>query len=355
MRAAVLATLLSLMLVLLAACSGTAAPPDSPSTGAEGGTGTGTGTDSGSGSAAAPSDNEVIIYASAEEYRIEYWQQRLDEALPEYEITIEYLPTGNLAARLQAEGAQTPCDIIGELDYGYLGGMTDQLADLSALDTSAYLPDLLPDSHTYLPMYRNGGCIAVNTSVLQAKGLPVPHSYEDLLDPQYKGLISMPNPKTSGTGYMFLKSLVNAWGEEEAFAYFDQLAPNILQFTESGSGPVNALIQGEVAIGLAMTGQAVVEINEGAPLDILYFEEGSPFSLYGVAVIKGRLEDPAVAAVLDFFNNTLIYEDKERFFPEKIYTDVDIEMENFPVGIVYADMSDNTPEERERLLGIWQY
>ncbi|MDR1421345.1 MAG: extracellular solute-binding protein, partial [Coriobacteriales bacterium] len=290
-----------------------------------------------------------------EEYRIEYWQQRLNETFPDYDITIEYLPTGNLAARLQAEGSDTPCDIIGELDYGYLGGMTDQLADLSTLDTSAYLPELLPADHKYIPMYRNGGCIAINTEVLASRGLPIPTSYQDLLDPQYAGLISMPNPKTSGTGYMFLKNLVNAWGEEEAFAYFDALAPNILQFTESGSGPVNALVQGEAGIGLAMTGQAVIEINEGAPLAILYFEEGSPFSLYGVAVIDGHLEKPAVAAVLNFFNTTLIYEDKELFFPEKIYRDVDIQMDNFPSGIVYANMDNNTPAERDRLLGIWQY
>ena len=30
--------------------------------------------------------------------------------------------------------------------------------------------------------------------------------------PQYKGLVTMPNPKSSGTGYNFVKSLVNAWG-----------------------------------------------------------------------------------------------------------------------------------------------
>ena len=84
---------------------------------------------------------------------------------------------------------------------------------------------------------------------LEEKNLAVPTSYADLLKPEYKGLVSMPNPKSSGTGYMFLKSLVNAWGEEEAFAYFDQLAENILQFTSSGSGPVNALVQGEAAIG----------------------------------------------------------------------------------------------------------
>ena len=52
-------------------------------------------------------------------------------------------------------------------------------------------------------------------------------TYEDLLKPEYKGLISMPSPKASGTGYIFLKALVNSMGEDKAFAYFDKLSKNV--------------------------------------------------------------------------------------------------------------------------------
>ena len=165
----------------------------------------------------------------------------------------------------------------------------------------------------------------------------------------------MPNPKSSGTGYMFLKSLVNAWGEEEAFEYFDGLAKNILQFTSSGSGPVNALVQGEVAVGLGMTSQAVTAINDGAELEILYFEEGSPSSLYGYAIIEGKQDRQCVKEVFDFFYTTLVDEDKELFFPEKIYKDKTFVVENYPQDIPYADMSNNTAEEKLRLLEMWKY
>ena len=87
----------------------------------------------------------------------------------------------------------------------------------------------------------------------------------------------MPNPKSSGTGYMFCKALVNEWGEDKALEYFDKLSENILSYTSSGSGPINALIMKEAAIGLGMTPQAVTKINEGqTELKIKYFEEGSP-------------------------------------------------------------------------------
>jgi len=298
---------------------------------------------------------KVVLYLSSEEYRVSYFQGRLKEEFPDYEIVLEYLPTGTHAAKLEAEGLDTDCDISFELDYGYLGSLEDLFADLSGYDTLPYLDELIPASRKYIPELRNGGCIAVNRGILDQKGLPVPETYSDLLKEEYRGLISMPNPKASGTGYMFLKSLVNAWGEDQAFAYFDALTPNILQYTSSGSGPVNALVQGEAAIGLAMTAQTVTEINKGAGLEIHFFEEGSPYSLYGMAMIKGKEERLAVREVFEFFLDTLVVEDKERFFPEKIFKDRDFVLENYPSEIPYADMSGDSSAEKARLLEKWDH
>ena len=301
------------------------------------------------------SSNNVVIFSGAEEYRNKYFQERLNDQFPEYNISIEYMPTGNLAAKLAAEGTDTDIDIIYDLDCGYAGMVEQYLADLSAYDQSIYVDDCQVASNKYLIEYRNGGAVIINPKVLAAKGIDEPTCYADLLKPEFKGLISMPNPKSSGTGYMFLKSLVNAWGEEEAFDYFDKLAENILQFTSSGSGPVNALVQGEVAVGLGMTPQAVLQINEGANLKILFFEEGSPFCLYGYAMPEGKQNKRAVRDVFDFFYTTLVMEDDKNFVPEKIFKNVDFEVENYPINIPYADMSGNTTEEKLRLLDNWEY
>ncbi len=300
-------------------------------------------------------DNTVVIYSSAEMYRNEYIQKRLREEFPQYDIIVGYMPTGNQAAKLLVEGEKSECDISYDLEYGYVEKLKDVLADLSGYDTSRYMEDMLDENHRVLPECRNGGCIAINTEILEKHGLPEPESYEDLIKPEYKGLISMPNPKSSGTGYMFLKSLVNAWGEEKAFAYFDALSKNILQFTSSGSGPVNALVQGEAAIGLAMTSQAVMENNNGAKLKIKFFKEGSPYSRYGAAMVEGKQDRQCVRDVFEFLDSTLIAEDKEKFFPEKIYKDVDFNVQGYPQDIQYADMSNDTKAEKERLLEKWVY
>ena len=297
----------------------------------------------------------VVIYTSAEENRREAMQVDLNARFPNYIIRIEYYSTGDLLTKLLSEGTDTECDIIGEMEYANLDRIIELLADLSAYNTSVYTADMIPNEPRYLPWYRNGGCIAVNRIVLSERGLPVPESYNDLLNPVYQGLISMPNPISSGTGYMFLKSLVNAWGEQRAFEYFDALSKNILSFTSSGSGPVNALKEGEAAIGFAMTAQTVGAINDGFPLRIHFFEEGSPFSLYGIGIIKGKEIRREVNEVFDYIVNVWTEMDKLLFCPERIFNDREFTLPNFPINIRYANMLNNTSEEKERLLERWTH
>jgi iron(III) transport system substrate-binding protein len=301
--------------------------------------------------------NEVLIFTSSEDFRIEHLQKRLDEQFPQYKVIISYTTTGNLAAKLKAEGTETDCDIIGELDAAYLEGILDNLADLSSYDSSIFLDELVPVHHKYLPFIKSAGCIIINEKFLADRNIPLPTSYQDLIKPEYKGVLSMPNPKSSGTGYFFLKNLVNAWGEDEAFAYFDKFADNVLQFTSSGSGPVNALIQGEAGIGLGMTFQAVTVMNtKGVPLKIVYFEEGSPYTVYGMGMIKGKDARKAVKDVFNFYVYTLTREDKELFVPEQIFKSQANNVPNYPQNVKTADMRgiESLPE-KERLLAKWKY
>jgi iron(III) transport system substrate-binding protein len=145
-------------------------------------------------------NNQVIIFTSTEDFRTEHMQQLLTERFPDYSITLQVLSTGNHAARVRAEGTSTEADILVNLETGYLEGLQDVLADLSSFGSDEFLPELVPAQHRYLPWDKSSGAIVINREKLSSLGLPVPANYRDLLKPVYKGLISMPNPKTSGTG-----------------------------------------------------------------------------------------------------------------------------------------------------------
>ena len=301
------------------------------------------------------SKKTIIIYTSAESFRIDYMNKRMKEQFPDYDVRIEYKSSGDQASLMKAAGTSVECHITHDLEYGNAADLASLgiFADLTnVIDFSNFVEDTTVSQY-YAPELRNGGAIILNMDVINERGLDEPTCYADLLDPQYQGLISMSNPKTSGTGYMFLLSLVNDWGEDEALDYFDKLSENILAFESSGSGPVNKLITKEVAIGFGMISHAVQQINEGANLKILFFEEGAPYSLYGQAIIAGNETDPAVMEVFDFLVNDITEEMCELFYPEKLYKDKDFTIENFPASVTYSNMTNNTPERKAQLLSKW--
>ena len=306
----------------------------------------------------AAKDNTIVIYSCAEDYRNEYYLTELQKKFPECSFVLDYQTSGGAAAKLKAEGNQTQGDILLSWEYTYFDMLTDSLADLSYFDMSKYLDDMLPAFPKYLPELRNSGAIVVNTEVLSEKGIAEPVSFADLIKPEFKGLLSMPNPKSSGTGYMFLKNLVNAWGEDAAFDYFDKFAENIVQFTSSGSGPMNALVQKEAAVALGMTGQAVAMLNNGAPFKIIFFEEGAPFSQYGHAMTKkaeSREDYAKLQEVFDYLVNVVTPACDALFFPEQVFVDKVFSLPNYPQNIPYGDMSNNSTEEKTRLLEKWMY
>lgn len=300
----------------------------------------------------------IVICASSEQYRNDALQEQLSEAFPDRNIIVMYMSTGKAAAKVYAEGTATQIDMLVGLETGYLHKISHNLADISGLSRIPYVEGVRPsdNDNLWVTWERQAGAIIVNKDILAKYGLEAPETYEDLLKPEYKGLIAMPDPKSSGTGYFFYKNWVNLWGDEKALAYVDALYGNLKQFTESGSGPIKLLRQGEVAVGLALTFQAVSEINDGQPFDIIYPPEGSPYSLTGTAIIEGHQEKDGVQEVYDYIIHNFLVYDKAQFSPEIIYEGQTIALENYPEDISYADMSGiQDDKEKERLLALWKY
>ena len=302
--------------------------------------------------------NHIIICASTEQFRNDDLQQQLNEKFPQYNITVMYMPTGKAAAKIYAEKENSEVDIVIALENGYLYNIAEYLDSVEGISDVEYLEEMTPEANEnlWITWERYAGSIVVNTEILEKYGLEAPKSYEDLLKPEYKGLVAMPDPKSSGTGYLFYKNWVNTMGEEEALAYIDELYNNIKQFTESGSGPMKMLRQGEIAVGLGLTFQAVNAISDGHPLEIIFPEEGSPYSLSGTAVIKKHMEKEGVREVFEFIANDFFKYDKENFSPEKVYENQINNIEGYPQDIEYADMTGIYDlNEKERLLELWKY
>lgn len=118
-----------------------------------------------------------------------------------------------------------------------------------------------------------------------------PKTWEDLLDPRWKGKIQMPNPAASGTatltvlGRMMLE-MQKGRTEKDAWNYFEQLNKNVAVYPESGAAPTRAVAKGEAQIGICFSFMPWSLAARGESVDFI-MPDLSPVIANPVAMVKG--------------------------------------------------------------------
>ncbi len=298
--------------------------------------------------------NDVIIYSSQEEERDQALKEQLKEKFPNINVVVQHIGTGNSAAKIKTEGEKIEADIVIDLETAHMVDLQDNFANISYFDDSIYL-DGVNTSDNYLTWVKYTLNLIIDNKYFKDHKLSIPKTYDDLLKPEYKNIIAMPDPKTSGTGYGFFLNTVNIMGEDKAIEYFKKLKNNMREFTTSGSGPTNLLKQGEIAMAMGMTAQGVQAINEGYDYSIVSLETGSPYNTTSCGIIKGHEDKENVKEVFEFLVNEFGRYDKENFMPDIILKDQNNKVANYPDNLIDADMTGiDSIQTKERLTKRWE-
>lgn len=93
--------------------------------------------------------------------------------------------------------------------------------------------------------------INYNTVEGEKNGASARASWRDLTDPVYAGHVIMPNPNSSGTGFLDVSSWLQIFGNDGGWAYMDALHGNIARYTHSGSAPCKLAASGEITVGIS--------------------------------------------------------------------------------------------------------
>lgn len=139
-----------------------------------------------------------------------------------------------------------------------------------------------------------------NPQILKEYGLEEPTSYYDILKPEWKNLYAVSNPATSGTAYLWLATMVQLLGEDEAFEYLKQFDDGCFQYSKSGMAPAQMAGRGEIAMGITMAPDSYYLIEEGYDLSLAYPKEGVGYSLEPVSLIKGGPEPEVAREFVDW-------------------------------------------------------
>lgn len=189
------------------------------------------------------------------------------------------------------------------------------------------------------------------------KEISIPRSYEDLINPKYRGEIIMSNPSSSGTGFLTVSAWIQLMGEEEAWEYMDKLNKNIKMYVHSGSAPTKMASQGEIVIGIGMGFESLREEREGLPINTIFPLEGSGWEMEIVSIMKKTKikEEAKIFAQWAISEKAMkLYAQNRGFVTDKRIVPV---VKGYPEDINKQMINNNlvwASENRERILKEWE-
>ncbi len=245
---------------------------------------------------------EITAYTSLEEDDAKVYLEAFAKEAPDIKVNMLRLSTGDLGARILAEKSNSRHDVIW-------GWAVTQMVDPRILEMiEPYKPKGIEAVKTSFKDPQNRwfattgyfAAFCVNTEVLKKKNLPMPSSWQDLLNPVYKGQLIMPNPASSGTGYLQISSILQMKGEEEGWKFLHELDKNMGQYIKSGSKPCKLTRVGEYAVGASFAFVAVKSINKGYPIKLVIPSEGAGYEMEVSSLMKTSKNMADSQRVLDW-------------------------------------------------------
>lgn len=268
----------------------------------------------GSGCVRPPEDGVVVYSAADREYAkpiLAAFARRHTgmEVVPLFDV--ESTKTVGLVTRIENESNRPRCDVFWNNEILHTLRLEQAgLLQPIAWDIPADWPQHLRSrNRTWVGVAARARVLIVNRELL-ADEQNIPRSVQDLADPQWKGRcgVALPLFGTTATHFTVLRTLL---GNEAADALFRDIHSNAVVL--AGNKQVaQAVSSGQLAFGLTDTDDALVEIDAGLPVEIIYPDQqpnqfGALRIPNTIAVIAGS---PHPRAAIELANH-LVSEDTE--------------------------------------------
>jgi iron(III) transport system substrate-binding protein len=222
-------------------------------------------------------------------------------------IAVEYVPlaAGQITARVRAERGAPQADV-------FIGGSVETHDPLGreGLLLQFRSPEAknIPSRYLDPDGYWHGWYLGILGIVLNSerfgrelapKGVQKPTTWDDLLDPAWKGHVVSANPTTAGGGYIFLVNQIFRVGEDRAWQYLGALHKNVARYTPTATEPIGLVAAGQAIAGIAWAHDILGSKKRGDPVELIVpLDTG--FEIGAVSIIKGGANPDESRAFVDF-------------------------------------------------------
>jgi iron(III) transport system substrate-binding protein len=282
------------VVTVAAACGGAAAPSAAPTVAA---TATAAAT-------AAPVTGTISVYSALNESTNNEFFKAFKTAYPQ--VTVNVLPlaaAGELQTRIRTEKASPKADIFigGSSEFhDPLGkeGLLEAYIAPNAKDIDAKFKEA---TGLWTGWYTGIFAFISNNTRLGEVGNKKPASWDDLLDPAWKGKLVLPSPVTTGGGYIFIATQIFRFNKDEAKAmdYMKKLHANIAQYVPTSPGALTLIDQGQFVGCPNWAHDILTEKGKGNPVD-LTIPSDTGFEVGAVSIVKGTKSLAAAQALVNW-------------------------------------------------------
>jgi iron(III) transport system substrate-binding protein len=308
----------------------------------------------------AASAEEILVYTALEDDEIPRYLALFEKSHPDITVKIVRDSTGIITARLLAEKDNIQADLVwGTAATSLLvcdqNGMLEGYAPKGLDKVRPSFRDKRETPHWVgIKAWMTGFC--VNTYEVEALELPVPASFADLAKPVYANQLIMPNPASSGTGFLTVSALLQMMGEEKGWSFLDQLHANMARYTHSGSKPCKLAGSGEIPIGISFGYRGFIQKQKGEPVETVFPSEGSGWDVEANALMKKPTIKAGAKTFLDWAISEPVMKEYAKVYPVTAYDTGMPVPEGFPAD-PDAQLIENdfewAAENRARILEEW--
>src|SRR5690625_1453137 len=231
---------------------------------------------------------ELVVYTARSE--------SLNEAvIPNFEketgikVNTVTAGTGELVTRVENEKNNPQGDVLWAADVTMLNELTDLLEEYVSPEDDFMLDGFKNETGYFSPAFVDPTVFIVNTELI---GEGTITSFSDLLDPELKGKIAFGDPVSSSSAFQSLMAMLYAAGDgdplsDEAWNFVEEFIANLDGKIQGSSGQVHkGVADGEYVVGLTWEDPVIEYIRSGAPVEVVFPDEGAIFPGQAVQIIK---------------------------------------------------------------------
>ncbi|GAB1422216.1 iron ABC transporter substrate-binding protein [Anaerolineales bacterium] len=237
------------------------------------------------------------------------------------EVQVVYGDTAAIANQIFEEGKNSPADVYIAQDAGALGLLSkNELLEVLPEETLELVsnPAFVSPIGEWTGLSGRARVLVYNPETLEALGLELPESILDLTDEIWRDQVGWaPTNASFQANVSAMRLLI---GEDETLAWLEGMVNNGVRAYEKNTPVVQAVINGEVAVGLVNHYYLYRFLAEDPELttSLYYFPAGDPGALInvaGAAILKTSDQKEDALTLINY----LLSEEAQTYFAEETY------------------------------------